>query len=139
MAIELPKDAEGREIPLDTVALFGGNGNAYSIRRWVYTTDFDLGDSTAGQWHALTDKLTRLDPELMYLNQPDSWEKLLEDLDRAANDSGDKARGASCAWFHTGTLGCVDCPADESSDDSCDVLMLQDIASRIRKLRDEDE
>lgn len=30
MSIELPKDAEGREIPLDTVVLFGGNGNAYS-------------------------------------------------------------------------------------------------------------
>lgn len=27
MSIELPKDAEGREIPLDTVVLFGGNGN----------------------------------------------------------------------------------------------------------------
>lgn len=25
MSVELPKDAEGREIPLDTVVLFGGN------------------------------------------------------------------------------------------------------------------
>lgn len=31
MSVELPKDAEGREIPLDTVVLFGGNSNAYNI------------------------------------------------------------------------------------------------------------
>lgn len=33
MSIELPKDAEGREIPLDTVALFNRVGNVYSIVR----------------------------------------------------------------------------------------------------------
>lgn len=35
MSIELPKDAEGREIPLDTVALFNRVGNVYSIVRWT--------------------------------------------------------------------------------------------------------
>lgn len=39
MSIELPKDAEGREIPLDTVVLFGGNDNAYNITGWIYVTD----------------------------------------------------------------------------------------------------
>lgn len=33
MSVELPKDATGQEIPLDTVALFGGNGNARSAGR----------------------------------------------------------------------------------------------------------
>lgn len=80
MSVELPKDAEGREIPLDTVVLFGGNDNAYNITGWIYVTDFDLSNSMAGQWRALTDKFTRLDPELMYLTPSDSWEKLLEDL-----------------------------------------------------------
>lgn len=32
MAIKLPKDAEGREIPLDTVALYDDNGNVHSVR-----------------------------------------------------------------------------------------------------------
>lgn len=44
MGVELPKDAEGREIPLDTVALFNRDGNVYSIVRWTFTTDFDLSD-----------------------------------------------------------------------------------------------
>lgn len=85
MSIELPKDAEGREIPLDTVVLFGGNDNAYNITGWIYVTDFDLSNSMAGQWRALTDKFTRLDPELMHLTPSDSWEKLLEDLGEAGN------------------------------------------------------
>ena len=70
MSVELPKDAKGREIPLDTVALFGGNGNVYNITGWMYVTDFDLSNSLAGQWRALTDKFTELDPELMYLTPP---------------------------------------------------------------------
>lgn len=33
MTIELPKDVEGREIPLDTTKLFGASGDAYNITR----------------------------------------------------------------------------------------------------------
>lgn len=59
------------------MVLFGGNNNAYNITGWIYVTDFDLSNSMAGQWRAITDKFTRLDPELMYLTPFDSWEKLL--------------------------------------------------------------
>lgn len=78
MSVELPKDAEGREIPLDTVVLFGGNSNAYNITGWIYVTDFDLSNSMAGQWRALTDKFTRLDPELMYLTRPTAGRSCLK-------------------------------------------------------------
>ena len=44
MAIKLPRDAEGREIPLDTVALYDDSGNVHNIRRFMYTNDFDLSD-----------------------------------------------------------------------------------------------
>lgn len=137
MAIELPKDAEGREIPLDTVALFGGNGNAYSIKRWVYTTHFDLGDSTAGQWRALTDKMTRLDPELMYLEPPDSWEKLEEDLRRAS----ERDVTTSCCRYFNATKKCATCSIYDNG--ICcthkDERAYGNILDRIRKLRDEDE
>lgn len=55
MSIELPKDAEGREIPLDTVVLFNRDGNVYSIVRWTFTTDFDLSDGWSNKWRAITD------------------------------------------------------------------------------------
>lgn len=61
MSIELPKDAEGREIPLDTVALFNRVGNVYSIVRWTFTTDFDLSDGWSNKWRAITDRGFALD------------------------------------------------------------------------------
>lgn len=130
MSVELPKDANGEVIPFDTVALFGGCGNAYSIRCWVYTTDFDLGDSTAGQWRALTDKGTRLDPELMYLTPPDSWEKLEEDLDRCIKAD------SLCAYSQSEE--CSTCILPRDSQCNCDSFALKAIKERIRNLRGED-
>ena len=37
--IQLPKDADGREIPLDTKVLYGSGGTARNIVYWVYTVD----------------------------------------------------------------------------------------------------
>lgn len=130
MSVELPKDANGEVIPFDTVALFGGCGNAYSIRCWVYTTDFDLGDSTAGQWRALTDKGTRLDPELMYFTPPDSWEKLEEDLDRCIKAD------SLCAY--SPSEECSTCILPRDSQCNCDSFALKAIKERIRNLRGED-
>lgn len=134
MSVELPKDAEGRKISLDTVELFGGNGNAYNITGWMYVTDFDPSNSTAGQWRALTDKFSRLDPELMYLTPPDTWEKLYEDL----SEAGDARYQEACAYFHRGKDedGCISCPGGE---DGCARIAMRDILARIRKLRGEDE
>ena len=136
MSVELPKDAEGREIPLDTVVLFGGNSNAYNITGWIYVTDFDLSNSMAGQWRALTDKFTRLDPELMYLTPPDSWEKLEEDLRRTIG-----ASDAVCAYFGGDNRDCVACRLNKESFKGipyCNqCLAFTDILDRIRKLRGE--
>lgn len=134
MSIELPKDAEGREIPLDTVVLFGGNSNAYNITGWIYVTDFDLSNSMAGQWRALTDKFTRLDPELMYLTPPDSWEKLEEDLSRGA----DAEYCAPCYYVFRGKSQCKECRFLATEDESCSGQAFAEILERIRKLRGED-
>lgn len=134
MSVELPKDAEGREIPLDTVALFGGNGNTYNITCWMYVTDFDQSNSVAGQWCAFTDKGRKLDPELMYFTQPDTWEKLYEDL----SEAGDARYQEACAYFHRDKDedGCISCPGGE---DGCTRIAMRDILARIRKLRGEDK
>ena len=90
MSVELPRDAEGREIPLDTVALFNRDGNVYSIVRWTSTTDFDLSDGWSNKWRAITDRGFALDPALVYLTtpEPDTWEKLEDDLDRRIEADG---------------------------------------------------
>ena len=129
--IELPKDVEGREIPLDTAKLFGASGNAYNIARWIYTTDFDTGDSAAGRWRAATDTSRQLDPELMYLTPPDSWEQLEKDL--TAFDDGQIY--GPCHYFHELGDNCTSCAA---RDDDCADAVMRDVASRVCNLRGED-
>lgn len=37
MAIKLPKDAEGHEIPLDTMTLYDEDGNEYEVHYYNYS------------------------------------------------------------------------------------------------------
>lgn len=72
----------------------------------------------------------------LYLKAPDSWEKLLEDLDRGA----DKSLFASCVYLDRVGHGCSSCPAKDRHDNGKDCAqdVMRDIAFRIRKLRGED-
>lgn len=127
--IELPKDAEGREIPLDTVALYDDDGNVYSIRRFIYTNDFDLNDKWMNSWYVVTDDYKTAKSELMHLTKPDSWEKLEEDLDKCV------AEGTACTYFSKdGT--CQSCSLSNITT-GCSPKVIEDIVSRIRKLRGE--
>ena len=130
MNIELPRDAEGREIPLDTVALFGGNGNVYNIVRWEYLTDFETGAEFTNCWLAITERLTALDPELMHLTPPDTWEKLEEDLDRCIKES-------DLCMYYSSDGRCDTCAISGNETYGCTAMVLKDIKKRIRKLRDE--
>lgn len=121
--IELPKDAEGREIPLDTDALYDKNGERLPIYEWEYFPKLThikwkvrLLFDVSGVHHF---------PNEYLLTPPDSLEKLEEDLDRGKD---------ICDYFE-------DCPEDMDgkSCSECKKAALKNIASRIRKLRGEDE
>lgn len=133
--IELPKDAEGREIPLDTARLFSASGNAHNITQWVYDTDSYAGGGAAGRWRADTDTFERLDPGLMYLTPHDSWERLGEDLHavEVCGDSPDLGDPV-CAYARNIGKKCVECKLYVGD---CTVNMCRDIASRIDGLRGE--
>lgn len=134
MSVELPKDAEGREIPLETKVMYGYGGTARNIVYWVFTTDSNLEKEWWNCWRAVTDTGRKIDPGLMHLTPPDSWEKLLEDL----GEAGDARYYEACAYFHRDKDedGCTSCPGGE---DGCARIAMRDIADRIRKLRSEDE
>ena len=70
--VELPKDAYGRSIPLDTGTLYKKNGAAV----FIYHYDYDPRDKA---WYVETDDGSRSVSELL-LDRDDSWEKLLADL-----------------------------------------------------------
>lgn len=136
MSVELPKDADGREIPLDTVVLFSRSGEAHNIVRWIYTTDFETW-TESNMWRAIDENHRALDPELMYLTPPDSLEKLEEDLRRTIG-----ASDAVCAYFGGDNRDCVACRLNKESFKGipyCNpCFAFTDILDRILKLRGED-
>lgn len=131
--IELPKDAEGREIPLDTVVLFRRDGHAYNIVRWSFITDFETCNEYANSWRAVSENGLNIKPEMMYLTPPDSWEELEEDLGMGA----DALNYEACAYFGKSACDCSSCIADKGG--TCESVVMRDILTRIRKLRGEGE
>ena len=127
MNVELPKDAEGREIPLDTEVLYDKEGKRREVDWYTYYPDKDRWDVV------FEDSCVRFSPHRPSLTPPDSWEKLLEDLDRGADASDYEV----CVYFRKSKCDCSSCIANESR--SCEQVLMRDIASRIRKLRGEGE
>lgn len=130
MTVELPKDAEGREIPLDTALLYGEvSGDEYEV------VCFNFSPSMR-RWRV---KLKRQDEVGIYatdvftLSKPDSWEKLLDDLYAAC----DARHQEACAYFNRDKdeYCCTSCPGGK---DGCVLIAMRDIADRIRKLRGEE-
>lgn len=132
--VELPKDADGREIPLDTALLYGEvSGDEYEV------VCFNFSPSMR-RWRV---KLKRRDDVGIYatdaftLSQPDSWEKLEEDLDRVVENK-DSFYSTACAYMNQGGATCNDCMLHGHNTSSCTDEMFKDVVSRIRKLRGED-
>ena len=121
-SIELPKDAEGREIPLDTECLYTHGGEKQDVLSFTYYRKKD-------RWEIETD--TRfINSTCLYLTPLDSWEKLEEDLDKCV------AEGTACTYFSKdGT--CQSCSLSNITT-GCSPKVIEDIVSRIRKLRGED-
>lgn len=92
MSIELPKDAEGREIPLDTEVLYDRHGNVYEVACYVYAVRQTISRRI---WDAKMLNGTIRYTTSLHLTPPDSWEKLEEDLGRGA----DALNYEACAYF----------------------------------------
>ena len=124
MSIELPKDAEGREIPLDTTVLYNEDGKCLKVNRFTYS----VVQTVPGLKWGVVFMDCRYDYcSSFYLTPPeppDSWEKLLDDLDKDTDICGYLKE---CPTIMFGK------PCHE-----CRETILKNIASRIRKLRGED-
>ena len=70
MTVELPKDAEGREIPLDVEFLYNANGE--SVKPYSFT--FRRYDGFCWEMHLVGVQYLVYDPKSFYLTPPDSWE-----------------------------------------------------------------
>ena len=133
MSVELPKDAEGREIPLDTEVLYMSDGTSVDVDEFNFSTGYSAPEH---KWTVKLMNYAVFFTTRMFLNPPeppDGWEKLEEDLDSCSAST----RYAPCAYFSKTTDSCEKCPADPSKE--CLVQMVKHIALRIHKLRGEDE
>ena len=126
--ITLPKDAEGREIPLDTETLYDKDGKEIEVSRYQYYPK--VGPD---YWNIRSERNQFYGQDEVYLTKPDSWEKLEEDLDRCA----DAPDYEECAYFGKDASSCSSCVAGKEA--SCSKTAMRDIASRIRKLRGDDD
>lgn len=120
--IELPKDAGGHEIPLDTECLYTYKGEKQDVLSFTYRRREDI-------WEIETD-MRIVNSIYLYLTPPDSWEKLEEDLDRCIEEGG------LCAYYSPSGR-CSTCILDKKDPCSCNSIVLEDIEKRIRKLRSE--
>lgn len=106
--VELPKDADGREVPLDTKELYDANGKRVPI------TSFTFKCGIYGRWSywkafspAARGKDGMFYVDGLYLTPPDSWERIADEL---------------VEW----------CDRVDVDGDACDKP--RDLAERIRKL-----
>lgn len=124
--VPAPMSADGEIVPLGTKKLYASDGEELDVEfigfngRWV--VKFGKGDLFNLDW--------------FHVSEPDSWERLLEDLDRAADASGNSR--CACSYL-TGDADteCDDCRFNEDAR-WCVRIMAADVARRIRALREAD-
>lgn len=133
MTVELPKDAEGREIPLDTENLYDKHSRCREVSYYTFYPDKDRWDVV------LEDSCAHFSPHNFSITPPDTWEKLLDDLDRALSTPGpDTYASITCGYFDSANVNCSVCEYMHGiKSETCNDDAWRDIASRIRKLRGE--
>lgn len=138
MSVELPKDAEGREIPLDTEILYDEDGNEYEVARYDYSVRQTIPEH---KWDAIMLDAFVHHVSDLYLTQPDSWEKLEDDLSRAINTpKPDNFDSMTCGYFNSVGNDCQECKKKNGFDSNCcNKVAWKDILSRIHNLRGEGE
>ena len=126
LGVELPKDANGKVIPLDTEILYENNGLVFYVADFRYSPKskewFASGGYTGNKngWCAETNDFL--------LAPPDSWDKLIGDLRNAAEKDI-----ATCAYLSPVGKGCTKCLAKATRD--CTRKVFADITDRIERLR----
>lgn len=137
VADNLPRDATGKVIPFDVERLYTVDGlsltTIYSFKLLCGIGVWAIGAlDSDGNCHSLhADEVFVDKPE-----PPDSWERLLGDLDRAADTTG--CNRCACSYL-TGDADtdCGDCKSYKKGR-WCTQIMTADVARRIRALREAD-
>lgn len=124
-SIELPKDAEGREIPLDTMTLYDKEGKDVHVLRWVFLPLADKGL----RWRVESSEFPHGKmPENFHLTTPDSRERLETDIESLSHKEN-----VCCYFGHGNVISCDVCPAIDI-DKYCLAAVARDILHRAKAL-----
>lgn len=132
-SIELPRDAAGREIPLDTETLYGEDGKEFEVDHYEYPV---RQTAPRRKWQVvMVDRIVH-DCSDLYIAPPDSWERLFEDLE-AVKGYGYSSHADNPACYYVDMVGklCGECKFYGGA--NCVGKMCADIADRIGRLRGE--
>lgn len=136
--IEMPKDATGRTVPLDTKVLYNDRGVEYEVNRFTFGFDVITHE---GEWTAESygtgDMVYRLPVNSMHLERPDSLKRLMEDLNRvrdAHDERGKNYRDTPCDYDENRGKFCNDCRLNRHGECTCFEAMMDDIVSRVNRL-----
>lgn len=131
--VPAPVDRDGNVVPLTTRTLYDGNGREVEVAEIALVDSILRGRLV---WRVRTHSGVSLELDLLSLERPDSWERLEEDLTRAVK--GEEFYSMACAYANNRSNECGDCKL-RGSCGRCTKGMLEDIESRVRKLREEDD
>lgn len=128
--LQLPKDAAGIWISLDTTTMYRKNGNKFHVSDFFYEARADKWYARCGGECVAVDKLYLEIEVESEVDTSDSWEKLETDLKRVLNYLH------ICAYDDMqDSKSCDDCKLLDRK--SCSIAMCNDILNRIRNLRGE--
>lgn len=93
--VPAPKDADGLEIPLDVDALYDKNGDRVAVFRWNYVR----GRNNSWTFNILFEYPDVPHyPQDYHLSNPDSWERLEEDVNLGSSDYCERYRLEECDY-----------------------------------------
>ena len=126
MAIDLPVDANGMTVPLDTTMMYREGGEQFHVTDFFYEAKPDKWFARNGSRCVVVSTL--------YLDtyEKDSLKQLAADLDRVVKRKNGNVPMA-CAYLNRCDSQCINCKFIHSHV-NCIYLMLADIAARVHSL-----
>ena len=135
--IPAPKDAEGRNVPLDTKVMYNARGDEFEVRWFTYST-IPYGPGWSVKVYDPSDTIAL---DFLRIEKPDSLKQLAEDLNRAwdACNAHGRCNFMPCYYDKDRGEHCNDCRLNSHGKMNCLDVMMADIVSRVNRLAGDSE
>lgn len=138
ITVVTPKDAEGRNVLLDTKVMYNDKGIEYEVGRLIFGTGPYGGDWDVECFIPSENIVYTRPLDSMYLEKPNSLKQLAEDLNRVQakhEANGSPYRELACCYAERLARGssCKECRLNHK-DKTCFEAMMDGIVNRVNRL-----